>query len=356
MLSFDAACDVAAAVLNSEFATNLQGQANIKILANLLYDETARQQGVRHGPMILQSCTPALTRHMIVVLLQTLDSLDCNVENTIFVVPNQQVAQEWRMILRKISAFGARKRASGDAPRVQIQTHKGACDQLLRWKGLNLRLIIDLMSLERQSREARMVKQLQTLTGINRMYFLTPVISLMTRHRTLLMDHIMHVHGQSHMSASHVSPETRFHYYHCTIPCTSKCMSTSGPVYSICTHQPKSIWALNAVNCEPVVACGSEWGRHFDAVRQFAVWHNSFSTCTWPGCATVSVASKAIHFSMYFAECFVFQNFRLFLHRCEPHVQPWLFDMLLATVCMSTYGPVYSISKKKSLPCLSWMA
>ena len=229
MLSFDAACDVAAAVLNSEFATNLQGQANIKILANLLYDETARQQGVRHGPMILQSCTPALTRHMIVVLLQTLDSLDCNVENTIFVVPNQQVAQEWRMILRKISAFGARKRASGDAPRVQIQTHKGACDQLLRWKGLNLRLIIDLMSLERQSREARMVKQLQTLTGINRMYFLTPVISLMTRHRTLLMDHIMHVHGQSHMSASHVSPETRFHYYHCTIPCTSKCIPRVAP-------------------------------------------------------------------------------------------------------------------------------
>ena len=205
MLSFDAACDVAAAVLNSEFATNLQGQANIKILANLLYGETATV-GVGQGPMILQSCAPALTRHMIVVLLQTLDSLDCNVKNTIFVVPNQQVAQEWRMILRKISAFGARKRASGDDPRVQIQTQKGACDQLLQWKGLDLRLIIDWVSQERQSQEARMVKQLQTLTGINRIYFLTPVISLMTRHRTLLMDHIMHVHGQSHMSASHVSP------------------------------------------------------------------------------------------------------------------------------------------------------
>ena len=30
---------------------------------------------------------------------------------------------------------------------------------------------------------------------------------------------------------------------------------------------------------------------------------------------------------MYFAECFVFRNFRLFLHRCEPHVRPWLLDM-----------------------------
>ena len=25
---------------------------------------------------------------------------------------------------------------------------------------------------------------------------------------------------------------------------------------------------------EPVVACGSELGTHFYAVRQFAVWHN----------------------------------------------------------------------------------
>ena len=53
---------------------------------------------------------------------------------------------------------------------------------------------------------------------------------------------------------------------------------------------------------------------------------------------------------MYFAECFVFRNFRLFLHRCEPHVQPWLFDMLLATVCMSTYGPVYSICTHQPKP------
>jgi hypothetical protein len=34
------------------------------------------------------------------------------------------------------------------------------------------------------------------------------------------------------------------------------------------------IWAWNAVNCEPVVACGSELGWPFYAVRQFAVWHN----------------------------------------------------------------------------------
>ena len=47
---------------------------------------------------------------------------------------------------------------------------------------------------------------------------------------------------------------------------------------------------------------------------------------------------------------FVFRNFRLFLHRCEPHVQPWLFDMLLATVCMSTYGPVYSICTYQPKP------
>ena len=26
------------------------------------------------------------------------------------------------------------------------------------------------------------------------------------------------------------------------------------------------------------------------------------------------------------AECFVFRNFRLFLHRCEPHVRPWLLE------------------------------
>ena len=50
---------------------------------------------------------------------------------------------------------------------------------------------------------------------------------------------------------------------------------------------------------------------------------------------------------MYFAECFVFRNFRLFQHRCEPHVRPWLLDMRLATVCMSMYGPVYSICTQK---------
>ena len=53
---------------------------------------------------------------------------------------------------------------------------------------------------------------------------------------------------------------------------------------------------------------------------------------------------------MYFAEHFVFRNLRLFLHRCEPHVRPWLFDMRLATVCMSTYGPVYSICTHQPKP------
>ena len=47
--------------------------------------------------------------------------------------------------------------------------------------------------------------------------------------------------------------------------------------------------------------------------------------------------------SMYFAECFVFRNFRLFLHRCEPHVRPWLLDMRLATVCIPSY-PFYRFS------------
>ena len=53
---------------------------------------------------------------------------------------------------------------------------------------------------------------------------------------------------------------------------------------------------------------------------------------------------------MYFAECFVFRNFRLFPHRCEPHVRPWLFDMRLAMVCMSTYGPFYSICTHQPKP------
>ena len=59
---------------------------------------------------------------------------------------------------------------------------------------------------------------------------------------------------------------------------------------------------------------------------------------------------------MYFAEHFVFRNFRLFLHRCEPHVRPWLFDMLLATVCISTYGPVYSICTHQPKPIWAWNA
>ena len=46
---------------------------------------------------------------------------------------------------------------------------------------------------------------------------------------------------------------------------------------------------------------------------------------------------------MWYAEQFVFRNFRLFLHCCELHVQPWLFGMQLAAVCMSAYGPVHSV-------------
>ena len=35
----------------------------------------------------------------------------------------------------------------------------------------------------------------------------------------------------------------------------------------------------------------------------------------------------------------------------RPHTaQPWLFDMRLATVCMSTYGPVYSICTHQPKP------
>ena len=59
-------------------------------------------------------------------------------------------------------------------------------------------------------------------------------------------------------------------------------------------------------------------------------------------CPNVSVVSKEIHFSWYYVEQFIFRNFRLFLHCYELHVRPWLFGMQLATVCMSTYGPVYS--------------
>ena len=59
---------------------------------------------------------------------------------------------------------------------------------------------------------------------------------------------------------------------------------------------------------------------------------------------------------MYFADCFVFQNFRLFLHRCEPHVRLWLLDMRLATVCMSMYGPVYRICTQKTTLIGAWNA
>ena len=78
-------------------------------------------------------------------------------------------------------------------------------------------------------------------------------------------------------------PNFRLFLHRCephVLPClfdmrqATVCISTHGPVYSICTHQPKPIWVWNAVNYEPVVACGSELGTHFYAVRQFAVWQN----------------------------------------------------------------------------------
>ena len=59
---------------------------------------------------------------------------------------------------------------------------------------------------------------------------------------------------------------------------------------------------------------------------------------------------------MYFAECFVFENVTLFLHRCEPHVGPWLLDMRLATVCVSMYWTLYSICTQKPKPILAWNA
>ena len=78
--------------------------------------------------------------------------------------------------------------------------------------------------------------------------------------------------------------------------------------------------------------------------------------CTWPGCGNVSVASEVICFSMYYAEHFVFRNVRLFLHCCDLHVQPWLFGMQLATVCMSKYGPVYSVCTHQRKPIWAWNA
>ena len=47
------------------------------------------------------------------------------------------------------------------------------------------------------------------------------------------------------------------------------------------------------------------------------------------------------------ASCFGISGF---LHHCEPHVRPWILDMRLATVCMSMYGPVYSICTQKPVP------
>ena len=67
-------------------------------------------------------------------------------------------------------------------------------------------------------------------------------------------------------------------------------------------------------------------------------------------------ASKEIHFSMYYPEHFVFRNFRLFLHCCELHVGPWLFGMQLATVCMPTYGPVYSVRTHQPKAIWVWNA
>ena len=59
---------------------------------------------------------------------------------------------------------------------------------------------------------------------------------------------------------------------------------------------------------------------------------------------------------MCYAEQFVFRNFRLFLHCCELHVQPWLFGMQLATVCMSSYGPVYSVCTHQPKAIWEWNA
>ena len=67
-------------------------------------------------------------------------------------------------------------------------------------------------------------------------------------------------------------------------------------------------------------------------------------------------ASKEIHFSMYYPEHFVFRNFRLFLHCCELHVGPRLFGMQLATVCMPTYGPVYSVRTHQPKAIWVWNA
>ena len=59
---------------------------------------------------------------------------------------------------------------------------------------------------------------------------------------------------------------------------------------------------------------------------------------------------------MCYAEQFVFRNFRLFLHCCELHVQPWLFGMQLAAVCMSAYGPVYSVCTHQPKATWEWIA
>ena len=59
---------------------------------------------------------------------------------------------------------------------------------------------------------------------------------------------------------------------------------------------------------------------------------------------------------MCYAEQFIFRNFRLFLHCCKLHVQPWLFGMQLATVCMSAYGPVYSVCTHQPKAIWEWNA
>ena len=69
------------------------------------------------------------------------------------------------------------------------------------------------------------------------------------------------------------------HPRHSTLPCRVECLYHAEPFLCLprfCLPQrlDNCQWAWNAVNCEPVVACGSELGWHFYAVRQFAVWHN----------------------------------------------------------------------------------
>ena len=43
------------------------------------------------------------------------------------------------------------------------------------------------------------------------------------------------------------------------------------PVYSVCIHQPKPIWAWDTVNCEPVVHAVHIWGTNMPLRWQLMV-------------------------------------------------------------------------------------